>query len=146
MSQVYLSTKTGHSDYEYKDRLHWCATSITKAAKRWTEDVNDRLLNHKYHLDSFQKPDIEEYLLAMADSDMSIQEIHRNIGDHEESFAAPDFTWVTGDFQTLRPQLKWSSVLRELKNHGYVCFNTVHSDHCNEQTVWRYVLETHESI
>lgn len=142
---IYISTADGHSMDTgwFKDQLQWCSTSQTRAAKKWAEELNHRLLTLD-QVDWHDKQKLSDDEIAAINADYAIQECHLNI--KEDHWAAFDFTHTIDENRRIRPQIKWSSVLRELKNGFDLHWQTNHWDTGAEGVDTWYSLTAHENI
>lgn len=142
---IYISTANGHSmDYgSFRDHLVWCSSSQTRAAKKWADDLNKYLLTLD-QVDWYDKEKLSDEEIAGINAEYAIQECHLNI--KEEHWAAFDFTHTIDENKRIRPQIKWSAVLRELKKGDGVHWQTNHYDMDAEGVDTWYSLTVHENI
>ena len=143
---IYISSADGH-DCDlgwFRERTVWCSTSATRAAKKWADDLNHRLLTLDL-VDSWDRQKLDDAAIAKINADYAISEVHKNIGD-DECWAAFDFTYTIDSNKCIRPQIKWAAVLRELKECGMLCWTTLHMDTGEEGMDTRYSLDAHENI
>lgn len=127
----------------FSDELQWCSSSQIRAAKKWAEDLNRYLLK----LDQvvwYNREKLGDEQIAGLNADYAIQECHYNI--KEDHWAAFDFTHTLDENKRIRPQIKWSAVLRELKKHGRVDWQTNYWDTDTEGVDTWYSLVSHENI
>lgn len=146
MSKVYIKTATGHNgEYQFTDSFHWTSTSAARAAKQFAVELNRHLLTTSY-LDTWDREKVEDNMAAQIDADHAISEVHENCTDYGW-FSAPDFVWVVTDYKTMRPQIKWSAILRELKKgEDFIGWSTLFQESRDENRDYNYTIETHDSI
>jgi len=88
---------------------------------------------------------LDDDSLAQINADYALCEVHQNMGD-DGCFVAYDFSYTTDANRCIRPQLRASAVLREMKKNGMVCWDTLHIDRNEEGRDTHYSLDSHENI
>tara|TARA_R100001510_G_scaffold34133_1_gene30646 strand:- start:38263 stop:38700 length:438 start_codon:yes stop_codon:yes gene_type:complete len=143
---IYISSADGHDCDQgwFRERLVWCSSSVARAAKKWAQELNHRLLTLDL-VDEWDREKLDDSTIAKINADYAISEVHQNIGD-DECFAAYDFSYTVDENKCIRPQIRPSAVLREVKQHGMVCWDTLHMDKGEQGRDTRYSLDAHENI